>query len=150
LPVITAAVGYHTLHGSGGTIPKICSPAVVTGRGYDSSTIGVKEYGPVRFIIYGAVGIELACAEAMDKGMPVVVGLIPARLEKNDPSRPWIINVVEQKEFHAVTIFGINAEIYPVVAERSPKGKALSLGQIPRILMGICLTVNHWCVPSSV
>jgi hypothetical protein len=69
--------------------------------------------------------------------MPVVVGPIPLRVEKNDPSRTWIINVVEQKEFHAVTIFGINAEIHSVAAERRPEWKALPLGWILRGLSGI-------------
>ncbi len=31
-----------------------------------------------------------------------------------------------------------------------PEGKTHRLGQISRVLIGICLTVNHWCVSSYV
>lgn len=74
-------------------------------------------------------------SEAGNKGMPVVMGPVPPRVEMHDTSRPLIIDPVERKEFNAGTIPDIIAEIHPAVAEpRSEAGGTLSLIQLPRII----------------
>src|SRR5579885_28061 len=62
--------------------------------------------------------VELARAKPRNKNVPVVVGAMPSRVERDCPRRLRIILVVEQQQFHKGGALRIHAEVHASSPDR--------------------------------
>jgi len=106
LPVIGARVDDHVPERRGRVVAGVssCLPASAGRPSYafpvrvEQHLVRVKTKAPDGIERSGdAIGIDLACGDARDECVPVVVGAIAPRVEIDDPRRLRGVHVVEQQ-----------------------------------------------------
>ena len=130
-PVVAAAVGgrHHALHGRGRVVAGTAGGlAVVTFGHRHRQAVGVEQQllpvepqatlrreGAVR-----AVAVDLSRAQPRDERVPVVVGAMRVRIERDDPRRPPRAGLVEQQQLQPGGALREDAEVHAL----GPEGRA--------------------------
>jgi hypothetical protein len=79
----------------------------------------------VTWTVYPA-GIVLSWPDVRHKDVPVVIGTVGSAVHFDHPGWPGIIQAVEKKQLHSLTLLGKNAEVHTLRVNCGPEGKALS------------------------
>jgi len=69
------------------------------------------------------ITVDLPGLEAGNEDMPVVISAMTLGIKPDHTNGYRIINVLEEKQFHRVGVFGEDAEIHPVLVDGGAKRK---------------------------
>ena len=129
-PIICAGFRHNTLHRLPGVVTRFTGSLPAISRWYgDTLSVWIEEHlfrikTKTLLRRKGAanpVGIALTRSDPRNKNVPVVISAIPPPIQVNHAGRLRVTNVIEQKQFNRRTIFGKDAEVNALRADRGAK-----------------------------
>ena len=132
-PIVPVGIGHDAFHRHRDIVagPRRSPAVVCPGDGYDKPVrvekhlLGVEPKSTARIESpVRAVGIHLARLEARHEGVPVVIGAMLIRIERDDPCGLRSIFVVEQQQLQQDRVLGEHAEIDTVRQDRRAERSA--------------------------
>jgi hypothetical protein len=126
-PVVGGRIDHHALHRGRAIVAGLARrrPTVAV-RDRHAATVGIEQdlVGVEAHAARGierpldAIAVQLACPQAGDEYMPVVVGTIDGGVDADDARGLGVVDAIEQQQLDPGGMLRENAEVHPVAAGR--------------------------------